>query len=279
MAHIKLSLLLAGRVDRNTKNKKRKLRPPHPSRKQELWYKAELLKIVKRLQAETEASLFKVVGQNWTQDAPSLDAILKELKEAARRFGGMRAFAERLAKLAAERNLRDTDTKLINSIRSALSVNISAALSKEGAIQTAVKAAIVQNIDLITSIPEKYFEKIENLVRKNFETGMRFETIVDKIKEVGNVTESRAKLIARDQTAKMNSNFNQIRQTDLGIYSYIWQTSGDERVRPEHADNDGKEFRWDEPPVETGHPGEDIQCRCVAIPVFKLSDMEKELGI
>ena len=279
MAHIKLSLLLAGRVDKNTKNRRRKLRPPHASRKNELWYKSELLKLVKRLQAETENSLLKVVGENWTQDAPNLDAILKELKLAASRFGGIQGFAERLAKIAAERNLRDTDSKLINSIRNALGVNIAAALSKEGRIQTAVKAAIKQNIELITSIPTKYFEKVESLVRKNVETGMRYETIVGKIKEAGNVTESRAKLIARDQTAKMNSDFNRVRQTDLGINSYIWQTSGDERVRPEHADHDGKEFRWDDPPEDTGHPGEDIQCRCVAIPVFKLDDMEKELGI
>lgn len=280
MAHIKLNLLLAGQVIKRVKHRKKKLRPSRPSRKNELWYKYELLALVKKLQAQTEASLIADMRQHWFQDAtPDLAAIIRQIKLAASKFGGLNDFANRLARIAAERNLRDTDSKLINSIRSAIGVNISAALSKEGAIQRAVKAAITENIELIKSIPVKYFDRLETIVRKNFETGMRYETIVEKIKEVGNVTESRAKLIARDQTSKMNSSFNQVRQTDLGIDKYIWQTSDDERVRPEHVEHEGKTFRWSEPPANTGHPGEDIQCRCVAIPVFDLADMEKEIGI
>lgn len=280
MAHIKLNLLLAGKVIQRVKHRKKKLRPSRPSRKNELWYKYELLKLVKRLQAESEQAMISAVRENWFQDAvPDLDAIIRQIKIAATKFGGLNDYANRLARIAAQRNLQDTDSKLINSIRAAIGVNISAALSKEGSIATAVKSAITENIELIKSIPTKYFDRVEAVVRKNFETGMRFETIVDKIKEVGNVTESRAKLIARDQTSKMNSSFNRVRQTDLGIDKYIWQTSDDERVRPDHAEHEGKTFRWSEPPANTGHPGEDINCRCVAIPVFDLADMESELGI
>ncbi|MEM7191585.1 MAG: phage minor head protein, partial [Pseudomonadota bacterium] len=45
---------------------------------------------------------------------------------------------------------------------------------------------------------------------------------------------------------------------------YIWRTRGDAKVRPSHAENDGKIFAWDNPPP-TGHPGEDYGCRCTAI--------------
>ena len=53
----------------------------------------------------------------------------------------------------------------------------------------------------------------------------------------------------------------------MGIKQYIWSTSGDERVRDSHAENDGKIFSYDDPPP-TGHPGDEINCRCVAIPYF-----------
>jgi hypothetical protein len=52
---------------------------------------------------------------------------------------------------------------------------------------------------------------------------------------------------------------------------YVWLTSGDEKVRPSHAANDGKIFYWSDPP-STGHPGEDINCRCVAVPYADLQD-------
>ena len=44
---------------------------------------------------------------------------------------------------------------------------------------------------------------------------------------------------------------------------YIWRTRGDNKVRPEHAANNGKIFAWDNPPP-TGHPGEEFGCRCQA---------------
>lgn len=46
----------------------------------------------------------------------------------------------------------------------------------------------------------------------------------------------------------MNAAFNEIRQVGLGIESYTWQTSGDERVREDHAAHDGTVFRWSDPP-------------------------------
>jgi hypothetical protein len=44
---------------------------------------------------------------------------------------------------------------------------------------------------------------------------------------------------------------------------YIWRTAGDDKVRPSHAANEGRVFAWNDPP-ETGHPGEDFNCRCTA---------------
>lgn len=45
---------------------------------------------------------------------------------------------------------------------------------------------------------------------------------------------------------------------------YVWRTRHDGKVRPAHARNDGHVFYWSDPP-ETGHPGEDYNCRCEAV--------------
>ena len=131
------------------------------------------------------------------------------------------------------------------------------------------------NIALITSIPEKYFGRVEKTLTDGWTSGLRWESMVDQIAEDGHITENRAKLIARDQTAKMNSAFNQERQQQVGIEKYEWSTSEDERVRDSHAELDGQVFDWDDPPIVDGekvNPGEAIQCRCVAIPYVDMGD-------
>ena len=52
-----------------------------------------------------------------------------------------------------------------------------------------------------------------------------------------------------------------VRQTP----QYVWETRGDSKVRLSHRRNEGKIFRWDTPPP-TGHPGQDYNCRCLALP-------------
>lgn len=51
-----------------------------------------------------------------------------------------------------------------------------------------------------------------------------------------------------------------------GSTHYIWRTQEDDKVRTSHAANDGRLFAWDDRP-DTGHPGEDYNCRCWAEPV------------
>ena len=56
----------------------------------------------------------------------------------------------------------------------------------------------------------------------------------------------------------------QLRPTE----QYVWETRGDSKVRVSHRRNEGKIFRWDNPPP-TGHPGQDYNCRCLAIPYYE----------
>lgn len=126
---------------------------------------------------------------------------------------------------------------------------------------------ISENVSLIKSIPGDVISEVEGIVNRAFTDATPHDVVAKQIEDRFGVGESRARLIARDQIGKLYGQTNAYRQQDLGIESFIWRTSGDERVREEHAALEGQEFRYDDPPDE-GLPGEPIQCRCSAEPVF-----------
>jgi SPP1 gp7 family putative phage head morphogenesis protein len=136
-------------------------------------------------------------------------------------------------------------------------------------LQDQLKLFASQNSMLIKSIPIQELEQVAGMVERGLQEGSRFETFEDDLIKRFGITRRRAKLIARDQTTKLNASLTKLRQQELGVEEYIWQTAGDERVRATHRANDGKKFRWDNPPKETGNPGTDVNCRCVAIPVLE----------
>ena len=125
---------------------------------------------------------------------------------------------------------------------------------------------------LIKDIPHKTSLQIAEQTRQALIDGTNLkdakEAVFNIMSERTDVSDSRAKLIARDQIAKLNGQLTMERQVDMGVDSYIWRTVGDERVRETHADNEDQTFTWDNPPAETGHPGEDVQCRCWAEPIL-----------
>ena len=156
------------------------------------------------------------------------------------------------------------------AMEEAVGVNLETIIQSEG-LDDILRATTQENVTLIRSIPEEYFKKIETIVYSNTTQGSKAGSMIKQIQKLNKTTTKRAKLIARDQSSKLNSALNQQRQQNLGVEEYIWRTSGDgERVRPTHRSKNGKVFRWDTPPKDTGHPGQDIQCRCVAVPIINL---------
>jgi len=127
---------------------------------------------------------------------------------------------------------------------------------------------------LIKDIPFKTSYQIAEQTREALIKGTNqadlTQQVYDIMSERTEVTDSRAKLIARDQVAKLNGSLTRDRQESIGVSGYIWRTVGDERVRDSHDEVDGQFFSWDNPPNETdgNHPGEDYQCRCWAEPVL-----------
>jgi SPP1 gp7 family putative phage head morphogenesis protein len=133
---------------------------------------------------------------------------------------------------------------------------------------------VVENVSLITSVEDEYLAQVEKMVATSIRSGLRVEEIAADLDDRFDVSRSRAELIARDQVGKFNGQLTELRQKDLGIETYRWMTSGDSRVRDSHRENAERMtefgqgiYAWNDPP-ETGHPGQDFQCRCWAEPVL-----------
>lgn len=136
---------------------------------------------------------------------------------------------------------------------------------------------VSENVDLIKTIPQNSLQKMKEIVYEDYMRGCTTTEIVRKIQQQYGTDKRHARLIARDQTAKLNAKINQSQQTDAGVKQYKRSDSRDRRVRESHRKLNGRIFRWDNPPeTDDGrrcHPGEDYQCRCCAIPVFDIDTL------
>lgn len=128
-------------------------------------------------------------------------------------------------------------------------------------------AWIKTNTDLIKSLPTRFYPELEGIIRRGVLSGMSVKDIQKEIKARYGVSDSRARLIAQDQTTKFHAQLTEYRLKSVGVEKYIWRSVQDSRVRPDHAERNGKEFSWDNPPSD-GHPGQPVRCRCRAEAVW-----------
>lgn len=143
-----------------------------------------------------------------------------------------------------------------------------------------------QNSQLIKNMTDNEMERVSGIVQRGLQEGSSYSSITENIEKSFGITRRHAKLIARDQTSKLNGSLTKLRQQEVGITQYRWLTSGDERVRQTHRVLDGKVCRWDDPTVyldeSTGkwekrskiggtsvHTSQDVNCRCVPIPIIE----------
>ncbi len=262
----------------------RKAKPVRPSRADELWYQAQLLALVDSVRRTAEREVLAVLNTVASADSaqtaqdrgPYTSALINEVLQVLRRKYSQADLAQALADAATRRVMRSADAGLQTSIQRAMGIDISGFLTRDTGMKAVMDAATKANVGLIKSIPDKYFDLLQDRLKAGVQAGMRHEALAKMVQDIGGVSAKRAKLIARDQVSKMNGAMTMLRQTALGISRYTWQSAGDERVRDEHAGNDGREFAWDDPPANTGHPGEDVACRCVAIPVVSFGGEDED---
>lgn len=154
-------------------------------------------------------------------------------------------------------------------------------LIKDKRIYEPLMRKFEENMSKIKNLPVEMYEEL----RKGYLQGKSFRgSLVEKalFERMGN----RAKLIARTESAKVNTALTEVRSRAVGVKAYMWSTSDDQRVRSTHRLINNVMFFWDDKPSflykaksgkiseMSGHCGELPNCRCVALPIFELDDIK-----
>lgn len=186
--------------------------------------------------------------------------------------------AENIANKMVQRVELVNGKKTSNTINNAIGVDLKNIIEGENLVEF-VEMQTIQNAQLIKSVPDDAIEDIRRIVLNGLSTGMRHEEITKQIS--GNVKGSvfskmnnRIKTIARTEVAKLNSQITNKRLTNLGIKRATWDATNDSRTRACHAARDGKEYDIAKGLFSTCdgltiQPGQEINCRCVAVPIVE----------
>lgn len=137
-----------------------------------------------------------------------------------------------------------------------------------------LKATIAENVSLIKSIPSQFFTQIEGSVMRSVTAGRDLSSLTKELEAHYGVTRRRAAFISLDQNNKATAAIQRTRQMSLGITDAIWLHShGGKEPRRRHLAYSGKKYEVAKgAPVgdKNGnyvHPGEEVNCRCVAKPI------------
>lgn len=203
---------------------------------------------------------------------PELVADLKKRVKASIKFD-----ANGAAKVAVT-NLGNLDKFNRSDVRRSIGVDVPEFSTAVG------KKWMADHVSLIKTMGEKPKERFLELFETSAKKQVRVETLRSDLETQFGVNTRRARLIARDQILTLNAKLSEDRHKKVGITEYIWQTVQDGSVRSNHADLNGKRFKYAEPPMgggtnedERGNPGTGIGCRCQAIPVLPAADLPAAL--
>ena len=169
--------------------------------------------------------------------------------------------------------------KWIDQLNNAIGVDLAGIVASEN-VRPVVDLAVSTAVALIKGITDELAKQVEVTIMQGVTQGKSNAQIAAALDQNFKFGKKRSALIARDQAAKFNAALNRTRQQQAGVTTYIWWTMQDERVRgnpdgkyasakPSHWDRHGLKFTYAKPP-EGGHPGTEIQCRCIARPVLEL---------
>jgi SPP1 gp7 family putative phage head morphogenesis protein len=142
---------------------------------------------------------------------------------------------------------------------------------------------IARNAELIKTLPLDIAGHVTQYVARESLAGRRAEDIAGDIQKMFPAnSRAKAKLIARTETSKTGAALTQARAEDIGIETYIWRTSEDERVRKSHKHMEDVIIFWNNPPSperligEKNPPapynaGNIWNCRCYAEPIVDIN--------
>ncbi len=137
----------------------------------------------------------------------------------------------------------------------------------------ALRSFLDSQTHLITSIPLQVAQEVQKMALEAYVSGERGQAIIDRLREIANLTLAEAQRIARTEVSRTSTGLTQVRAESVGSRA----TFGAQQVTDVSARSIGGLrtgfFRWDRPPIAArdgtrAHPGCIYKCRCYPEPVL-----------
>jgi uncharacterized protein with gpF-like domain len=213
--------------------KKRSLKAVRPSDQIESEYRSYMQALVKEMANEVRVGLLPIIKKNkpnyvkdsWADDVTSFFDVFRAKWSSFLFRNKVRTDIQRPLSMVES----NTTAQFLKNVNKAVGVDVSGMLKREG-IEAVMTSALQENVTLVTSLPDEYLKRIESIVYSGMQQGRYPTAIAKDLQEATGVSWRRAKLIARDQVAKINSAVDSERSQNLGIEFYRWSTSNDRRV-------------------------------------------------
>lgn len=237
-------------------------------------YKRKIDKLVKAMSASV---IYWVLADFGGRTAWQMaNAIRKRIKQWDRIFGEQ---SEKLALWFVKSVKKQTETGMSLAFK-----NVGYKM-KHDTPEEVIKAITYENIELIKSIPEKYFIGIKEIALLSLMYGWSKEKLKSEIEKRDGIVLRRVKNIASDQTHKTTELVKRglcaSNGLKLGKWKYTWRS---EHPRENHIQMDGLIFD-----IETGaltpdgseliFPAQKINCKCDFVPLIEEygDDLRKEV--
>ena len=202
-------------------------------------------------------------------DAGNIETYIASLRAELNRSttSGSRAIEQ-----AAIAEARRHTQRWTAAVGSGANVDVSL-LVRDGDLVDMLALRTQEHVALIRSLSADIADRVERLALGSVLEGRGNVETAKMLSEMEGISKRRAKLIARDQSNKLNGAMNQFRQEQAGVTHYKWSTTLDGRERPSHHARNGRVFAWRTPP-SGGHPGREINCRCRALAILVEDESE-----
>lgn len=131
-----------------------------------------------------------------------------------------------------------------------------------------MQSIVHEQIRYIKSLPIEAADRVYDIQNRAIAAvvnGERPEHFTAMIAQSGEVTASRAKMLARTELGRATQALTQARALAIGSTGYIWRTANDGDVRHSHKKLEGQFIDWHNPPTldgMIGHAGALPNCRC-----------------
>lgn len=278
-------------VGKRTTNLKGK--PLQPNAGLEASYYKKIMRLLDAMAKETDREVIKLfngeAAKEFAQDASISSAIRILMSRLNRKYeSAFSKSAKRYAEYLVRQNLSNSKRSVGASLKE-LSGGLTISTDiVSGPLKEVVKAAVIENVDLIKSIKSDYMDKIKGDLLRSINAsdsgGLKglqdriHNTLTTRYKQQRN----KAKNIALDQTRKVYNNINAERMKKVGVKRFVWHHSGGSKnPRRDHQQMDGEIYSFDDLPIidartgERGIPGQAINCRCFMSPVIGFNDGEE----